>query len=613
MPNDIERKLTVTDDGSGTLKQAAADADRLSKATDEQARAADKAVSADQRRTQQLDAKRRRLIELQRREIALEEAVESGTVSEREAERVSDRRQRQIERLARSLGREQQAQRRASDAVRESVNAQQQSTSAMQEGAQGAGQLSGGFDGIRNAALGLVAGLVGVNGLRRALAIIRQEMGENTEAAHEFARAFLDLQFLNDSFNDQEKEFIGSAAVAGGRDLLETTRAFTSLKSFFPGQSDQELQDLFLEVVETGRTTSAPLEPLARAFAGLYAQTGDAQVAQNILRATIQQAGSSDPDVIAAVLGKFLGPGQGFGDLNTAQSAGLVAGATGLDTRNPEEQVTGLRTILLRLLGDSADRNQGILDSAGIDNSDFLTALRTLGEAIEQGRISRAELETLVGAEAIVTATALANPENRAALFNKLDAVVAAGDSDEDLTAQAIREQFGNDRAAALSDQLARVRAQAQFQQATDEESEGDLEMEVYRTALRTRLREMGIGPIRRRIADSAFVSSSAVSDDPIVAVNAAITALTVLGQGEDIDDIIRQDAVFHSRETATEALGIEDVSGQSAEDDETDEVSKGGKPTVVVKQQTVINGTQINNSTDPSTGDRELPTGGRR
>ncbi|MEL7087795.1 MAG: hypothetical protein AAGL98_05035, partial [Planctomycetota bacterium] len=349
---------------------------RAAEAVAQLTQAGNQAEAADQTRMQGLAETKRELGELVRTQDRYEREIREGAAATAATEQAEQERVQQIDRLGRELAEERRIQERVTAAVRRHEAAQDQA-------AVSGNRYGDVIDTMSGRMAAFVLSIVGTGGAVRALQVMGEELDRRIEQTREFAEAQLNLQFLGSTFNEQEREFLGRAAEAGGRSPVEVARAYTSLRSRFSDRSDAELQELFLEITETGITTDAGLEELTEAFAGLFAENNDSGRSQNILRESITQAGVGDPAVLARLFGKFLGPGQQLGNISEAESAGLVAASTALDTRAPEEQATGLRTVLLALLGNRSDQQQEIVDRAGIDTTNLLTVLDTLGQAQE--------------------------------------------------------------------------------------------------------------------------------------------------------------------------------------------------------------------------------------
>ncbi|MBB6429223.1 hypothetical protein [Algisphaera agarilytica] len=489
-PQPIEQQIKVTADTGGVAE--------TSQALEQLTAQNEQASQEDQLREQQILSMRIELKNLIREQREAERAVEAGEQATEETRRAEEQRRQKIRVLSQEIARAEDEQEQLNRRLDQGVAAHRRLGQANDGTTQGVSRLDDVVNAATGRLAGMVGGILGAGGLVRALQVLGEELDRRIEQTREFAEAQLNLQFLDTSFNEQEREFLGQAAQLGGRSPAEIARAYTSLRSRFPDRSNTELQGLFLEIVETGVTTDADLGTLTDAFAGLFAENGDSQRSQNILRETITQAGVGDPGVISRLLGKFLGPGQQIGNVSEAEAAGLVAGATGLDTRQPEEQITGLRSVLLSLLGSLSDEQLEIAQGAGIDRSSINTALLTLGQAIEAGRIDAAGLEQLVGAEGVTTATALGDPAKRGAFFEKQAAVVRAADSEEDLTGLAIDNIFAQDEVQALNFAIKQVDARTAVAESQDVDAlRGELAIKLQQAEQR----DAGVGAIGRSIS----------------------------------------------------------------------------------------------------------------
>jgi hypothetical protein len=547
-PDPIQQKITIDADTSGA-KQASDSLQELQKDTREM-------VSAELESTRSTDAYGETIKKVTSLRVALADQIDTHNqktlagvaVTDDEVE-ANQRRLAQLRAVTAALDEEGKKQQRvnaiidqATTELREEAAAHDQANEARKEGTGSTNLFGGSMNSAFNAVSALTGGIIGGGGLIAALAVLADDLRENVQAAREFQEAFLNLQFLSDSFNEQEKKFVGKAAIFGGRSPAETATALAEVKSFFPGKSDKDNQAILLEIAELARTTDAPLSDLTSPFLGLVQSGLSPQEAQNTLRATIVQGGVSDPGKVGGLLGKVLSPGQQIGDLTAAESAGLVAGATGLDRRSPEEQITALNAILRSLLGNQSPEQQEIAQRAGIDTSDFLSALESLGKAVEEGLLSKADLDILVGGEGLNTAAALGDATKRNDLLNKVNAVVQASQSSRDLTADAISNQFKGDRGASLNFALKQAEA---AESVADANTTDALESELAVQLLDNELRKDGVGPVRRFIARKIAGGLSAVGFSAETAVGAGdlVTGGELLGSplyGAEADDRVK-------------------------------------------------------------------------
>lgn len=517
---------------SARIRERRAAEDRAAATVRELTRGEQQAAGAEKSRAQVLGEQRARLEELVRVQHRYERETDQGKTATEEASQAERERQAEIDRLGRELAEEQRIQDRTTDAVRRHSTAQDDGTAKTS-------RFDAAIDGLSGRMAGLVASIVGAGGLIRALQIMGEEMDRRIEQTREFAEAQLNLQFLNESFDEQEREFIGKAAVLAGRSLPETARAFTDVRSFFPNLSKSEVQEFFLQVAESGATTDAPLSSVAKLQQSIFAINRDADAAQNIAREATIQAGVGNPDVLANVFGKLLSVLVEVGNVDVGQAAGAASAVTGLDTREPSEQATGLRSVILSLLGDLSDEQTAIVNSAGIDRSNALTALGTLGVAIQSGKLDNASLEKIVGAEGIATAAAFADPVRRGEFFSKVQTVDAAEKAEEDRTTAAINRQFAEDPVQGNAYAIKQVEALQTVAESSDAES---LRSDLARKLLSVEQTKAGVGPVGRFLSRESvrLAQLLGVSDDTAVAVGAGaldlrdILTLQLLSPGDD-------------------------------------------------------------------------------
>ncbi len=578
----IKQPVEVVYEGEDA-QAAARDMKAVGNAAEKSGEQAAKSTPKLKTREQQLASQRARLEQLLRSEDRYEQALNDGRrVSDRATE-ASRRRKREIDKLSRSLAAERRVQDRATASVRRHAVAADTSAAS-------AGRLGGVTGALTGRFASVGASLLGTGGLIAALGILGRDLEERTRQTRDFLDANLELQFLSDSFNGQERDFLASASIFGGQDPSETTRAFTQLKSRFPGQSDEALQGLFLEILETGRATTAPLTPLTDAFSGLFQATGDAQASQNILRETIIQAGQADPQVITTLLGKFIGPGTGVLGLTAGESAGGVAGVTGLTTQRPEEQVQGLLTFLLNIKGKGTPDINEILEGAGIDRTsgDALEVASRVLDAVDRGKISIDQFETLTGREGIKIGSALLDPSRRTAFFEKVRKVAEQEFNTDDPTAQAIADQFQDDPRQALNFAIKQAETQAKVANSQDQ---GALEAALARQLLDNELKSRGKNAVSRFLAEKSFDTAAALGVGSEAATTVGANAGTLTTPVFPLSPI--------------QPGSVQDNADQRDIRDAVSEgVSGAASGQILVNKVEINRGTIVNNGRDPLTAD---------
>jgi len=374
------------------------------------------------------------------------------------------------------------------------------------------------LDRMRESARGLISTFVGAAGLQQAIQAIRSEMQAFVQDTEAVVEASLNLQFLDQEFDPQQREFVGKAAAFAGRSVTETARAFGELRSRLPQLDKQQQQQLFLQVAESGLTTEAPLQSLVNAFATIQQFEKDPQKAQNILREAINQAGVSDPGKLSPLFAKFLGVGTGLGGLDAGEAAGVAAAATGLGL-NPEEAITGIKNVTLSLRGKGTPAGRGILDAAGIaQDAPLLQQLQSLSAAVQSGQITEAQLEEIGGREAVGVFSSLVDPQQLKDFLAKVRSVDAAQDTDRDLTAEVIQNQVKDDERLRLSINLRQERARLEAARATSERSLDAMRSELGKVTFERAQFEEGVGTIGRGASGFVFDTATFLGFDPITA-----------------------------------------------------------------------------------------------
>lgn len=466
-PNEpIEQPIEVTG-----AEQSAADVQRVTDANERLGESVDRAGDQSDRAADQ----QRELADAQDR--AGDQAAEAAT-QQRRAGDATDRAGDQAD--------------RAADQQRELAEAQRRQLDGVLASERATGRLGTAWQQLTRTAQTLGAA-IGIGGIVGYLQTVRREIDLNTEATQRYAEATLNLQFLGDRFNEQERDFVGQASVLAGRDLAETASAFTALRSRRPNDTDQQAQALFLEAAETAQTTPASLNAIVDALVTIRQFEPDPRRTQNLLRSFIVQSGTDDPGQAGPLISRVLGTARGTGGLTTAEGVGSIAAATGLGLPT-EVAGTGLNALILGLSGAGTSQGPELLRGAGVDTSgNFLDDLRGLADALQSGRLPNADLERIVGREGLAVAQAFADPDRSRDFFARVDAVVAAGNDERDLTREAIDEQFAVDEIGRLNLLLNRLNAAEAVLRGSDADA---LRERVQRQAELVGRLEQGQGPL---------------------------------------------------------------------------------------------------------------------
>jgi hypothetical protein len=493
------------------VEQAAQQLDQIAQAEGRVAQGARQTAAAGEAagrqarsRSQRLADLRRRLEELHREEVRNERTMASGQQTTEQSTRAAERRRHQIERLSRVIGEEERVQQRASASVRRYAQDTQQATAATAD-------WDARLTAVKATVVGFAAGLIGPAGLQRALAIIRQEIEQNVEASREFSDALLELMFLQETFGQQDREYIGQVAGEAGRSPVEVARVFADIVSRRAQASPQEQRALLDQVLQSGMTTTAPLASLADAMLTIQQMESDPQAAQNILFEGIRQAGVADPGRIAPLFGQFMATGVEVGGLSPGQAAGALAGATGMGMR-PSRATTGLTNLVLGISGQGTPQGREIMERAGIDRSEFLPALQQLSDAVQSGAISSEELEQIAGREGLAVTAMLSDPERLRRFMGAVTAVEGAAASPRDLTGERIREVFGADELARLNLIMKQEEAGVEAARSGDVRA---MRIAAGRQALERHLIDEGYNPFRRDLQLWWYRAETALGRDP--------------------------------------------------------------------------------------------------
>ncbi len=292
------------------------------------------------------------------------------------------------------------------------------------------------------AAIKIVTGIINAN--KRAL-------NEHADVAVAQQQKLLRLQFLGDLFKERPelRKEVAAYAEFGRRPPEEVADAWYNLRSKGGALSQQQRDSIMREALEMGRTDlDMPLNTLIDMFTLYAKKTGveDANRIQNVLRQTITEAGGGGADV-AAYMTQFLPLGIATG-MTGAESAGLWAYAT-TEEGSAERATTQLAAVFRGLMGKGTPEGKKILKKAGVrEGMDFFEQLDLLGK---EG-LSYAEAGQI--GEAAGAAMLLSLIQNRGAMMEAIEKIVAVDRGDIDLTKTKIQEVMGGDEVARLEEDI---------------------------------------------------------------------------------------------------------------------------------------------------------------
>ncbi|MCE5186083.1 MAG: phage tail tape measure protein [Planctomycetaceae bacterium] len=291
-----------------------------------------------------------------------------------------------------------------------------------------------------------VSVVAAIAAITRALNEQSRAMEENSRIAQENQRSILTLQFMGEFFKERPnlQEEVAALAEYGRRPVAEVADAWLSLRSKNPSMSNEQIDAILKETLETGRTDpSAPLNTLADMFALYMKKTGetDANRVQNVLQQTMIEAGSTTEDV-ANLMPRFLPIGRAAG-LSGPESAGLWAFATTQEASG-EIATTGLRSMFLGLEGRETPDAARILKRLGVrQDQTFFEKIEQLKKARAAGKFDLPTAQLIAGRTG--APMLLSTIENNDLLMQSIANVQAADRGDIDITATMIRDLFESD------------------------------------------------------------------------------------------------------------------------------------------------------------------------
>lgn len=357
-----------------------------------------------------------------------------------------------------------------------------------------AGKTKSTFGKLKESIGGWAAGLVGISaiigGITSAIRTNIQAMKEHARIASQQQKELLGLQFLGDLYKDVDvRERVKEYAEMGRRPLVETAEAYKALRSKGATLTEAQREGIMKEVMEFGRQEpTAPLTDLVDMFTLYVKQTKakDMNVAQNILRQTIEEAGVAGAGEVSRYFPRFLPIGI-TGGLTGPQAAGLWAYATG-ELGSVEEATTGLRAAFLGLQGRGTPEATKMLAGLGVEpGMGFFQQLQKLSAARQAGKFGVKEAELIGGREGMtILMSLLRSPE---ALGRQIGRIQQVARPDIDLTARALQDLMSKDELARLEEQKRLADIQIENIKAEDIEA---LKNEVWLAEQEKRMREGG-------------------------------------------------------------------------------------------------------------------------
>lgn len=306
---------------------------------------------------------------------------------------------------------------------------------------------------LKSTLLGLFGGAAAIAAVTKAIQAQSRAVEEHSKIVLEQQNKLLRLQFLGDFFTEKPelRKEVMQLAEFGRRPFEQVADAWYNLKSKGAGLTDTMQKDLLREALEYGRTDpSAPLDTLVDMFS-LYAKqthAKDANRVQNVIRQTVTEAGSSTSQA-AQYMPQFLPVGMS-GGLSGEEAAGLWAYVT-TQFAEPAIATTGLRSVFMALQGKGTPESGKLLKKLGVKSDmSFFEKLSQLATQQQKGEFSLGQAELIAQKEGAATLLSLIqNPE---AMMKTVGAVVGVGQSDKDLTKEAIDKLFGSDEVAAMEE-----------------------------------------------------------------------------------------------------------------------------------------------------------------
>jgi len=596
-PDPIKQEIKVGYDDKG-LKDAARDTKALGEATQKAGDQTEKASRKTRTHEQKLRDMKEELTRLTRVEDRQERQLNETQRAEVRATEASKRRQARIEKLSRALAINKQNQDRATESVK-------RSSTAVSGNAAAQGQLAGAsrlaLGGITSMAAGLTGGL-GLNALMQELneriEASNRLLRENAQITRENAEARLDLAALSGVEKPETVAFIDKVAGFAGRRPGEIARTQTQIQSALPTATERDVRGLVVELASAAQTSTSPLPALAPAFLSLFRLTGDPVKSGNLLQGAITAAGEADPARLSQEIEKFVGIGKQIGGLDAGTNVGFAAAGTGLGLPN-EIATTGLKNVIFSLRGRGTPEGNKVLDREDIPREVLIEGIKAIQKAVEEGRISNAELEAIGGREAAPVFAALADRETLKRFLDSVQIVIDAGESDTRLSQEKAEGIVGSSPIQSLN------LSAKQQESATESIKASDIR------AART---EVARATMERVIAQRLKEGMEPFRADDILEEFDRIVALGVFG--EDNLTFAAHKASFDSTSLFSKLTGpsfpheFEDAVEKVLSDGpETDVDSVFGAPQeqgggTVIDNRTVIHGTQINNGRDPQRSD---------
>ena len=285
--------------------------------------------------------------------------------------------------------------------------------------AQALGRVAMQYVGIQQA-IGLV---------RRAHEAWRQDMQTNLELAKEMGEAFKDLAFLGENYKRSYQmaphlfELARKYGVEGG--APEIAKGQYRFESFTGGLGARFKKGLFPEILQHRRISSLPVGQLTELYAKAapYAEREKLtpNELQNIIVQFVERA-AADPEALTGQYPRALTGGAGIGGMSLREATAMLSMLT--RKTGTVRQATGPMIAMVRRLMLAGEAPEGgpmppgrkrrispmaqFLQQAGITKG--MTATERLGKLAQMfqgGKLDLAQMEQLVGAEAIMALSPL--------------------------------------------------------------------------------------------------------------------------------------------------------------------------------------------------------------
>lgn len=242
-----------------------------------------------------------------------------------------------------------------------------------------------------NAVKGFVTGLIGANGLRFALDVIKQSLEETKEVATSFIDSMSAVVAL--AGDKRLLDVAERASASSGRSVEEVGKSLFAIVSGTGGATIDEQEALLNEALEIGKAEpNASLDAIVELLVRLRNVSGgklSPQQLQNLAIKT-EDLGQVDIGQLASFLPRILPAGQTAG-IEISDTSALFALVS--QVLKPEQASTGVANILTRLAAPS-DAGLDVLKELGADTENGVFGI--LG-SLAGKQLSSAQLRDLVG------------------------------------------------------------------------------------------------------------------------------------------------------------------------------------------------------------------------